>query len=235
QLGQVDDPTLGLGDDLAGHHHDIAVDQLDARRVHGVGNDLAHHVPVGDLADPRHTDQSDFGNHDRAQKSIPDSSGMDASDRFRASSQRSRRDTVPGFGSTTTRGDHVAARSSSPFQVPMAKPAMKAAPRVVASRTGETSTARPVASARAWTKVLLALIPPSMRRDGMLTDPSASAASTRSAPRWATPSSTALTTWARFVPLVRPSSVPRAPKSHSGVPMPSSAGTNQTSPLSSTP
>ena len=40
---------------------------------------------------------------------------------------------------------------------------------------------------------------------------SASAASRRSAPRWATPSSTARTIWARPVPRVRPSSAPRAP------------------------
>ena len=57
-----------------------------------------------------------------------------------------------------------------------------------------------------------------------------SLASTRSAPRCATPSSTARTISARPEPRVRPTSVPRAPKSQSGVPRPSNAGTNQTSP-----
>ncbi len=61
---------------------------------------------------------------------------------------------------------------------------------------------------------------------------SVSAASTRSAPRWATPSSTARTSSGRPVPRVRPSTVPRAPKSHCGVPSPSSAGTKTTPPVS---
>ena len=50
------------------------------------------------------------------------------------------------------RGVKAAATSSSSRQVPTAMPARKPAPRVVASRTGETSTGRPMASARAWTK-----------------------------------------------------------------------------------
>jgi hypothetical protein len=68
-----------------------------------------------------------------------------------ARAQRSRLDSPAG--STTARGDHAAAMSSHPLQVPVARPARNAAPRVVASSTGEISTARPVASARAWTKV----------------------------------------------------------------------------------
>ena len=53
-------------------------------------------------------------------------------------------------------------RRSSPH-TPVASPARKAAPSVVASTTGETSTGRPVASASAWVNVGLALIPPSTR------------------------------------------------------------------------
>ncbi len=59
------------------------------------------------------------------------------------------------------------------------------------------------------------------------------AASSRSAPRWATPSRTARTSSGRPLPRVSPTMVPRAPKSHTGVPSPSRAGTNQTSPVSS--
>ena len=134
-------------------------------------------------------------------------------------------------GSTSTRGIQAAATSSSSAQVPMAIPARNAAPSVVASRTGATSTGRPQASARAWVKTGLAVIPPSTRRAPTARPESASAASSRSAPRWATPSSTARTSSGRPLPRVRPVNVPRAPKSQTGVPRPSSAGTNQTSPV----
>ena len=50
---------------------------------------------------------------------------------------------------------------------------------------------------------------------------------------WATPSSTARTSSGRPEPRVRPSSAPRAPKSHCGVPKPSRAGTATTPPVSS--
>ena len=66
----------------------------------------------------------------------------------------------------------------------------------------------PVASATAWVNVGLALIPPSSRSGTTSSPVSPSAASTRSAPRWATPSSTARTTCGRPVPRVTPSSVP---------------------------
>ena len=75
-------------------------------------------------------------------------------------------------------------------------------------------------------------MPPSTRMVGRREPLSASAASSRSAPRWAMPSRTARTISGRPVPRVRPSSVPRAPKSQAGVPMPSSEGTNHTSPVS---
>lgn len=55
---------------------------------------------------------------------------------------------------------------------------------VVASATGAISTARPVASASAWTKVGLRLIPPSTRRVPIVRPVSASAAS-QVAQRWA--------------------------------------------------
>ena len=122
--------------------------------------------------------------------------GHPAAGASRAASQRSRSG-LP-VGSTTVRGDHVAATSSSPAQVPMAMPARNAAPSVVASGTGDTSTGRWVASASAWRNVALALMPPSTRSGcDRRAPPSASAASTRSAPRWAIPSSTARTTSAR--------------------------------------
>ena len=121
-----------------------------------------------------------------------------------------------GPGSTVARGRHAAATSSIPSQSSVARPARKPAPRVVASVTGEISTTRWTASATAWTKVGLALIPPSTRSTSIASPESASAASTRSAPRWATPSSTARTSSGRPVPRVRPSRVPRAPKSQRG-------------------
>ena len=62
---------------------------------------------------------------------------------------------------------------------------------------------------------------------------SRSAASSRSAPEWATPSRTARTTSGRPVPRVSPKRAPRAPKSHCGVPKPSRAGTATTPPVSS--
>ena len=68
-----------------------------------------------------------------------------------------------------------------------------------------------VASASACTNVGLSVMPPSTRSAAIAMPVSASAASTRSAPRWAMPSSTARTISARPVPRVRPSSVPRAP------------------------
>ena len=69
-----------------------------------------------------------------------------------------------GPGSTSARGIQAAATSSSSAQVPTAIPARNAAPRVVASRTGATSTGPPQASARAWVKTWLAVMPPSTRR-----------------------------------------------------------------------
>ena len=87
---------------------------------------------------------------------------------------------------------------------------------------------RPVKSASRWTKNRLALIPPSTRTSGTSTPVSSSAASSRSAPRWAMPSRTARTRWSRVVPRVRPKKAPRAPKSHRGVPSPESAGTKVT-------
>ncbi len=75
--------------------------------------------------------------------------------------------TVPVERLTPARGpaaglhDPVGVAESS--HTPTASPARNAAPSVVASATGDTSTGRPVASARAWTNVGLALIPPSMR------------------------------------------------------------------------
>ena len=91
--------------------------------------------------------------------------------------------------------------------------ARRAAPRPasVASRTGEISTGRCVASASACTNVGLSVMPPSTRTCGIVIPLSASAASTRSAPRCAMPSSTARTISARPVPRVRPKSAPRAP------------------------
>ena len=80
---------------------------------------------------------------------------------------------------------------------PTPSPAMNAAPIVVASATGDTSIGQLAASANAWANVGLALIPPSMRTVWMSTPLSARAASIRSAPRWAMPSSTARTTWGR--------------------------------------
>ena len=58
--------------------------------------------------------------------------------------------------------------SSQPPQVPTARPARKAAPSVVASFTGDTSTGRWVASASACTKVGLSVMPPSTRSDGIV-------------------------------------------------------------------
>src|SRR5207244_2570362 len=74
------------------------------------------------------------------QKSSDDNSGTHARARSRAASQRSRRDGPDG--ETTVVGFHVAAMSCSSFHVPMASPARNAAPSVVASSTGETSTGR---------------------------------------------------------------------------------------------
>ena len=71
---------------------------------------------------------------------------------------------------------------------------MSAAPSAVASRTGEISTGRCAASASACTNVGLSVMPPSTRSAGIAMPASASAASTRSAPRCAMPSSTARTT-----------------------------------------
>ena len=136
-------------------------------------------------------------------------------------------------GSTSARGIHAAATSSSSVQVPTAIPARNAAPRVVASSTGDTSIGRPQASARAWVKTGFAVMPPSTRRVSMGSPESVSADSSRSAPRWAMPSSTARTSSGRPLPRVSPVNVPRAPKSQTGVPRPRRAGTNQTSPVSS--
>ena len=88
----------------------------------------------------------------------------------------------------------------------------------------DTSIGRPVASARASTNVALADIPRRPGELGMVSPVSASAASSRSAPRWAIPSSTARTISGRPVPRVMPTKVPRAPKSHTGVPMPEQGG-----------
>ena len=62
------------------------------------------------------------------------------------------------------RGAHAAAMSSKPDQTPVAMPARNAAPSVVASVTGETSTRRWVASASACRNVAFALMPPSTRK-----------------------------------------------------------------------
>ena len=62
---------------------------------------------------------------------------------------------------TMVRGAHAAAMSSQPAHVPIASPARYAAPSVVASVTGATSTGRCVASASDCTNVALAVIPPS--------------------------------------------------------------------------
>ena len=114
----------------------------------------------------------------------------------------------------------------APLHVPTARPARK--PGAEGGGLDARATPRPgrwVASARACTKVGLALMPPSTRSAAMATPVSASAASTRSAPRWATPSSTARTISGR--PLPRVSAEQRAAGAVVPVracPRPSSAG-----------
>ena len=109
-------------------------------------------------------------------------------------------------------GCHVAAMSSSPDQTPTATPATNAAPSAVASRTGEISTGRCVASASACTNVGLSVIPPSTRTRGDR-DPACRPRPRRRGRRRGarSPSSTARTISARPVPRVRPNSAPRAP------------------------
>ena len=135
-------------------------------------------------------------------------------------------------GSTTAAGRQAAATSSSPAQVPTASPARKAAPRVVASTTGETSTGRALASASAWTKVGLALMPPSIAQRRI--DSAAvglgrvDQVGARGGPRLrARP--------ARSRPGPRPGSgraaCPGRRSPTAGVPSPSRAGTNHTSPV----
>jgi len=85
-------------------------------------------------------------------------------------------------------------RSSRLAQVPTATPARYAAPSVVASVIAEVSTGRSMAFASACVNVRFALMPPSTRRVPIERPESVSAASRRSAPRCATPSSTARTT-----------------------------------------
>ena len=143
------------------------------------------------------------------QKSRSESSGTVRSALARASSQRRRSTRL--LGSMTALGRSLAAASSRFAQVPTATPAKYAAPSVVASMMAEVSTGRPMTFASAWVKVRFALMPPSTRRDPIERPESVSAASRRSAPRWAIPSSTARTTSALPDPRVSPSNVPRAP------------------------
>ena len=119
---------------------------------------------------------------------------VDGASRQRVAVQRRGPARRPPTGATWPRS------SSHPDQVPTASPARKPAPSVVASRSGDTSTGRWVASATAWTNVGLAVMPPSTRSRSRASPVSASAASTRSAPRCATPSSTARTSWAGRCP-----------------------------------
>src|SRR2546422_832613 len=82
---------------------------------------------------------------------MPLSSGNHAAARLTASAQRARSVVPPG--SIIFAGFHAAAMSPQPPHAPVARPARKAAPSVVASSTGDTSTGRWVASARACTNV----------------------------------------------------------------------------------
>ena len=128
------------------------------------------------------------------QKLMALSSGYQPAARSTASRQRSRSSAPAGLDD---RGRAPRWRRRRPSRPTCRRPGRRgsAAPSVVASSTGDTSTGRWVASASACTNVGLALMPPSTRRRVDRCSPlSASAASTRSAPRWATPSSTARTT-----------------------------------------
>ena len=90
-----------------------------------------------------------------------------------------------------------------------------------------------VAAENALMNVALALMPPSTCSFSIATPASASAASSRSAPRCAMPHKTALTISARVVDADQvDQEFRRAPKSHTGVPIPPSAGTKVTPPAS---
>ena len=153
-----------------------------------------------------------------------------------AARRASGRGRAPGRlrGSTRSRGAPTSPPSSSSVVPRADRRGRRGTPRpsAVASRTGETSTMRwPASASSLHERGVVGHAAVDAEAGDRRCPESPSAASTRSAPRWATPSSTARTSSGRPVPRVRPSTVPRAPKSHVGVPSPSSAGTYQTSPV----
>ena len=110
-----------------------------------------------------------------AQKSMPDRSScqwLDALDRLRASDRGPW--AVPGLDDPGGSPAGAPGRPSRP-RCPTARPARNPAPSVVASRTGQTSTGRCVASASAWTKNRVDRHP--------AVDPERSRATRRSRPR----------------------------------------------------
>ena len=113
----------------------------------------------------------------------------------------------------------------------MANPARRPAPSVVASSTGEISTGRPMASASAGRRLVVRHAAVDAQRGDRVAAvgsrpprPGRRRGGPRLRGRRARVSG-------RPEPRVSPTRVPRAPKSQTGVPRPSSAGTNQTSPV----